>query len=116
MSKTVIWHNPRCSKSCQTLDLLRENGIKPEVLLYKEIPPSIGEIRTVLKELGIPPLALIRRNDASFKTLGLGDDTPADELIDAMAKHPEIIERPVVRHGNQAALGRPPESVLKLFG
>ncbi len=111
---TQIWHNPRCSKSRQTLDILKENGIEPEVILYKDTAPGEDDIRAVLAALGVPPLALIRQKDAAFTTLGLAgaDD---DALIKAMAEHPAIIERPVVRHAGKAALGRPPENVLKLF-
>ncbi len=114
MSDTQIWHNPRCSKSRQTLELLTENGIRPEIVLYKDTAPSEADIREVLTALGMAPIELIRQNDAGFKALGLeGADT--DTLIKAMAEHPAIIERPVVRHGGKAALGRPPEDVLKLF-
>lgn len=112
--KPQIWHNPRCSKSRQTLALLKENGIEPEIILYKDNAPSEAEIRTTLKELGKSPRALIRQNDPAFKELDLreADD---DSLVKAMAEHPAIIERPVVRHKGKAALGRPPEDVLKLF-
>ncbi len=111
---TQIWHNPRCSKSRQTLALLKENGIEPEVILYKDTPPSAADIRAVLEALGKAPIELIRQKDAAFKALGLSgaDD---ETLIKAMAAHPAIIERPVVRHQGKAALGRPPEDVLKLF-
>jgi len=115
MSKTQIWHNPRCSKSRQTLALLEKNGIAAEIVLYKDAAPSGDDIRAVLTALGISALALIRQKDAAFKALNLGSDASEDELISAMTKHPEIIERPVVRHGEKAAIGRPPESVLSLF-
>ena len=115
MNKTEIWHNPRCSKSRQTLELLRENGVEPEITLYKETPPSEGDIRAVLMELGLSPLDLIRQKDPAFKELGLPTDADNDTLIKAMAENSAIIERPVVRHGVKAALGRPPESVLALF-
>ncbi len=109
-----IWHNPRCSKSRQTLALLEENGFTPEIVLYKDHPPAEADIRAVLSALGLPAIGLIRQKDAAFKALGLAD---ADEetLIKAMVAHPEIIERPVVRYGGKAAIGRPPESVLALF-
>ncbi len=112
--KPQIWHNPRCSKSRQTLALLKENGVEPEIVLYKDNAPSEADIRAVLAALGKAPIELIRQNDAAFKALGLAgaDD---DTLIKAMATHPVIIERPVVRNKGQAALGRPPEDVLKLF-
>jgi len=115
MSKTEIWHNPRCSKSRQTLALLQENGVEPEILLYKDTPPSADDIRAALKELNLSARDLIRQKDAAFKELNLPSDASEDALIEAMANHPAIIERPVVRHGGKAALGRPPESVLDLF-
>jgi arsenate reductase len=112
--KPQIWHNPRCSKSRQTLALLKENGIEPEIILYKDNAPSEADIRAVLKALGKAPIGLIRQKDAAFTELGL-DGADDDTLIKAMAAHPAIIERPVVRHKGAAALGRPPEAVLKLF-
>jgi len=111
---TQIWHNPRCSKSRQTLELLKENGVDPEIVLYKANAPSEADIRAVLKALGKAPIDLIRQNDAAFKGLGL-EGADGDTLIKAMAAHPAIIERPVVRHEGAAALGRPPKDVLKLF-
>ncbi len=111
---TQIWHNPRCSKSRQTLELLKDNGVVPEVILYKDNAPSEADIRAVLTALGKSPIELIRQNDTAFKDLGL-EDANDNILIKAMADHPAIIERPVVRHAGEAALGRPPEDVLKLF-
>ncbi len=111
---TQIWHNPRCSKSRQTLELLKENGVEPEIILYKDDAPSAADIRAVLSALGKPPIELIRQKDAAFKELGL-EGADDDTLIIAMAAHPAIIERPVVRHEGKAAIGRPPEDVLKLF-
>lgn len=112
--KPQIWHNPRCSKSRQTLEILRENGVEPEIILYKDTAPSEADIRAVLEALGKAPIELIRQNDAAFKELGL-DKADDYTLIKAMGDHPAIIERPVVRHQGAAALGRPPEDVLKLF-
>ncbi len=115
MSKTEIWHNPRCSKSRQTLALLREHAIEPDILLYKETPPTKEDIRAALSELNLSARDLIRQKDAAFKELNLPANASEDVLIEAMVQHPAIIERPVVRHGGKAALGRPPESVLDLF-
>ena len=109
-----IWHNPRCSKSRQTLELLKANGVEPEIILYKDNAPSESDIRAVLTALGMSAIELIRQNDAAFKDLKLSD-ADDNSLIKAMAAHPSIIERPVVRHNGNAALGRPPEDVLKLF-
>lgn len=112
---TEIWHNPRCSKSRQTLALLEERGIVPTIRLYQQDAPSEAEIRAVLKALDLPAAALVRTGDALFRELGLSKDTDEDQLIAAMAAHPALIERPVVLHKGRAALGRPPESVLVLF-
>jgi len=112
---TKIWHNPSCSKSRETLALLKGNGIEPEVVLYKKNAPSEADIRAVLRALGNPALGLIRQKGTAFKALGCAADASEDTLIAAMVAHPEIIERPVVWHDGKAALGRPPENVLKLF-
>ena len=112
---TEIWHNPSCSKSRETLALLKANNIDPDVVLYKKTAPSEDDIRAVLHGLGIPALGLIRQKDVAFKALALAADATEDTLIAEMAAHPEIIERPVVRHNGKAALGRPPEDVLRLF-
>ncbi|MCV2871241.1 arsenate reductase (glutaredoxin) [Defluviimonas sp. WL0050] len=112
---TEIWHNPRCSKSRQTLALLEERGIAPTIRLYQQDAPTETEIRAALAALVIPAVALMRSGDALFKDLGLAKDMEEDRLIAAMAAHPALIERPVVLHEGRAALGRPPESVLDLF-
>lgn len=110
-----IWHNPRCSKSRQTLALLQDQGIAPEVRLYLDDVPSETEIRAALKLLGIPALALVRRGEAQFKEAGLTKDSDDDALIAGMVKFPKLIERPVVFANGKAALGRPPEDVLKIL-
>ena len=110
----TIWHNPRCSKSRETLKILQDAGVAPTVRLYLEDPPSAAEIQDALRRLGVPALSLVRRSEPPFKALGLKD---ADEatLIAAMAAEPRLIERPVVFAGTRAALGRPPEAVLALL-
>lgn len=112
---TEIWHNPRCSKSRQTLALLEGRGITPTIRLYQQDAPSEAEIRAVLQALDRPASALVRTGDALFRESGLSKDMDEDHLIAAMAAHPALIERPVVLHKGRAALGRPPESVLTLF-
>ena len=112
---TIIWHNPRCSKSRQTLALLQEHGIEPEVRLYLEAPPSFEELAEVIYKLGIGPWELLRRGETTFKELSLGKDSATQGIIEAMCRHPILIERPVVIRGNNAALGRPPENVLTLI-
>ncbi|MCK4711599.1 MAG: arsenate reductase (glutaredoxin) [Marinosulfonomonas sp.] len=111
---TTIWHNPRCSKSRATLALIEAAGITPEIRLYQDNAPTADEIRAVLALLNIAAADLIRKGEALFKDLGL-KDAGEDTLINAMAAHPKLIERPVVLANNKAALGRPPESVLKIL-
>ncbi len=113
MSEAItIYHNPRCSKSRQTLGLIEEKGIQPEIVLYLETPPSEKEIISILKKLGIAPRELLRKGEDAYKELGLKDDVHSDaDLIQAMHKHPKLIERPIVIKGDKAVLGRPPENV-----
>ncbi len=111
---TVIWHNPRCSKSRETLALLHARGIAPEVRLYLQDAPTGAEIRAALAALGRPAADLVRRGEPAFRDLGL-DGADEDRLIAALAAHPALIERPLVLHAGRAALGRPPEAVLALF-
>ena len=111
----TIWHNPRCSKSRQTLALLEERGISPTVRLYLDDRPSTSEVAEVLQQLGMKPWELLRRGEKVFKELGLGKDAADRALIEAMSANPILIERPLVIHGGDAALGRPPESVMRLF-
>ena len=115
MSDYIIWHNPRCSKSRQTLALLQDHGIKPKDVRYLETPPSKQQIKDVLNKLGMPAIDLVRRGESAFKALALSKDASEAELIDAMSKEPVLIERPVVIHGDRAVLGRPPENVLDLI-
>ncbi|MGD2129729.1 MAG: arsenate reductase (glutaredoxin) [Lysobacterales bacterium] len=113
---TRILHNPRCSKSRATLELLRERGIEPEISLYLEQPPSAAELRSILKKLGIGARQLLRKGEAEYRELNLKDETLSEsQLIEAMAKHPRLIERPIVLANGKAALGRPPESVLEIL-
>ncbi|MGB0783002.1 MAG: arsenate reductase (glutaredoxin) [Marinomonas sp.] len=112
---TTIFHNPRCSKSRQTLQLLEENGIHPEIRLYLQNTPSIEEIKTLLEQLAIPPVELMRTKEAIYKELGLNKDSTDEERLQAMHTNPILIERPIVIHNNKAKVGRPPEAVLTLF-
>lgn len=114
--QVTIWHNPRCSKSRQTLKLLEDNGIKPVIRKYLEDTPSPAELRSVLGKLGLGAGDLVRRQEAVFKELGLNNaGASEDQLLAAMAEHPKLIERPVVITDKGAALGRPPENVLDLL-
>jgi arsenate reductase len=113
---TTIWHNPRCSKSRQTLALLEEKGILPEVVLYLENPPSVEEIDTVLKMLGRTPRELMRAKEKAYQEAGLDNpDLTREQLIAAMAANPSVIERPLVIKNGKAAIGRPPEDILKIL-
>jgi arsenate reductase len=113
MAKLTIYHNPRCTKSRQTLALLRDNGVEPEVVEYLKTPPSETTLAGLLKKLGMQPDELIRQKE--YRALQLQDTDDAKELIARMALHPEIIERPIVVSGSKAVLGRPPENVLELL-
>lgn len=116
MSNIRILHNPRCSKSRQTLALLEERGISPEVVLYLEDTPSADELRDILGKLGISARDLLRKGEDDYKTLKLANaELSEDELIAAMVSHPKLIERPIVIKGSKARLGRPPEQVLELL-
>ena len=111
-----IYHNPRCSKSRQTLELLRERGIEPEIVEYLKTPPDELMLARLLKQLGIGPRDLLRTKEPEYAALGLADPGLDDDaLIRAMAEHPKLIERPIVVHGRRAVLGRPPEKVLELL-
>ncbi|MEL7486159.1 MAG: arsenate reductase (glutaredoxin) [Pseudomonadota bacterium] len=111
-----IYHNPRCSKSRAALALLEENGVDVEVIRYLETPPDAPALKTMIAALGVAPRDLLRVNEAPYKELKLCDLTLSDEaLIDAMAAHPILIERPIVVDGDRAVIGRPPESVLTLI-
>ncbi|MCB1461455.1 MAG: arsenate reductase (glutaredoxin) [Nitratireductor sp.] len=110
----TIWHNPRCAKSRQTLELLRNRGIEPKVVEYLKNPPSQDEIRRVLDLLGIHAHALIRQGEAVYKDEGLSEKTGEAGLVEAMVHHPILIERPVVITGEAAKIGRPPEAVLEI--
>jgi arsenate reductase len=111
-----IYHNPRCGKSRQTLQLLQGQGIEPEIIEYLKMPPSVQELDDILQKLGMEPRELMRKNEAEYKAGGL-DDAALDRqaLIQAMANNPILIERPIVIVGGKAAVGRPPEAVLAIL-
>lgn len=114
MIQPIIWHNPRCSKSRDTLSILKEAGFQPTVVNYLEVAPTVEEIRKVLTLLGMGASELIRKGERIYKKLELLAASE-DELIVAMAKYPILIERPIVFHKGKAAIGRPPKSVLDIF-
>ncbi|MEJ2418097.1 MAG: arsenate reductase (glutaredoxin) [Exilibacterium sp.] len=112
----TIYHNPRCSKSRQTLEILKEHNIEPDVVLYLQTPPDAKKLRALLKKLGLEARDLLRKSESAYKENNLQDQTLNNEqLIQAMVEHPILIERPIVEKGNKAVLGRPPENVLSLI-
>ncbi len=113
---TRIYHNPRCSKSRQTLQMLAEKGIAPEIIEYLKTPPSADELRELLNKLGMRPRDLMRRREPEYKASGADNpDLSDDQLIERMVEHPKLIERPIVVHDGKVALGRPPEKVLEIL-
>lgn len=112
----VIYHNPRCTKSRETMQLLEKKGVKPQVIEYLKTPPSASELKALIEKMGITPRDLLRKGEEPYKSLKLSDKTLSDTaLIKAMADNPILIERPIVVNGKKAALGRPPENVLKVL-
>lgn len=112
----TIYHNPRCSKSRQTLQLLTEHGMEPEVINYLDTPPTHAELERILQSLKLEPRELMRRKEDEYTELGLDNPTLSRAaLIDAMVQHPRLIERPIVIRGRQAVIGRPPEKVLEIL-
>jgi len=112
----TLYHNPKCSKSRQTLQLLEERNIKPEIIEYLKDPPTVDHLRHILKLLGRGPRDLMRKKEDEYKEFNL--DNPSiseDELLEFMVNHPVLIERPIVLTNGKAALGRPPENVLEIL-
>lgn len=110
-----IYHNPRCSKSRQTLELLKAQGIDPEIELYLDNPPSAEKLTDLLVKLGIGADQLVRKNEVYYKENLRGLELNEHQLIKAMIQNPKLIERPIVVAGERAALGRPPEAVLEII-
>jgi len=110
-----IYHNPRCRKSRETLTLLKENGIDPEIILYLNQPPDRKELEQIIQRLGIRPQELIRKGEKIYKENFKGKIMDDSEWIDIMIKYPKLIERPIVLKEDQAVIGRPPEKVLDLI-
>lgn len=112
----VLWHNPRCSKSRGALELLRGRGIEPRIRDYLAQPPGVEELRMLRRKLDLPVRELLRSGEAEYAELGLHDASLGeDALLEAMATHPRLIQRPVLVAGNRAVVGRPPERVLELL-
>ena len=111
-----IYHNPRCSKSRQTLQLLQDHGVEPEVIEYLKTPPDKNTLKKILEHLQLSPRDLMRRKEPEYKENHLDDPSLSDDqLIDAMLKYPKLIERPVVVTDKGVTIGRPPEKVLEVL-
>jgi arsenate reductase (glutaredoxin) len=116
MSKIKIFHNPRCSKSRQTLALLEQQNIETEIIEYLKTPPTIVQLEEIITMLNIEPRALLRKGESLYKELGLADLTLSNkQLLQAMCENPKLIERPIVLNNGKAKIGRPPESVLAIL-
>lgn len=112
----TIYHNPRCSKSRATMELIEKAGIIPEVILYLEQPPDAGTLKGIIELLGCSVSDVIRKGEAIYRELGLADRTPDDdEWLRILASHPKLLERPIVVHNDKAVIGRPPENVLEIL-
>lgn len=112
----VFLHNPRCSKSRAALALVREAGVELPVREYLQDPLSLDELRRLVQLLDVRPIEIARRGEPQFQALGLGDTTPDDDVLRALAEHPILIERPIVVRGGRAVVGRPTEKVHELLG
>lgn len=111
----TLYHNPRCSKSREALNLLRAQGLEPEVVLYLETPPNAKTLKALLNKLGIGARDLLRKGEDAYKELNLADEKLNDAvLIKAMVENPKLIERPIAVNGDKAVIGRPPENVLQI--
>ena len=112
----TIYHNPRCSKSRQTLELLRRQGLEPAIIEYLKTPPDRDELNGILTLLGLSPRDLMRKKEDAYKANGLdAGNLSDDQLLDALIEHPVLMERPVVLANGKAAIGRPPENVLEIL-
>ena len=111
-----IYHNPRCSKSRQTLQLLQEQAVEPQIVEYLKTPPSAAELRNILGMLGLAPRELMRKKETEYRESGADNPDLSDEqLIELMVAHPKLIERPIVVSNGKASIGRPPEQVLDIL-
>jgi arsenate reductase len=114
-AEVVIYHNPRCTTSRKTLDLLRERGIEPQIIKYLDDPPSQKRILELIDMLGVAPAALLRTREPQYAELGLSAKSSKTEVARAITEHPVLLERPIVVHAGKARIGRPPERVLEIL-
>lgn len=116
MTDLRLYHNPRCSKSRAALQLLEERGLTPTIVRYLDTPPDVDQLQALLRQLGIAPRQLLRSGEEAYQQLGLANPALTDaQLIEAMSKHPKLIERPILVVGDKAVIGRPPEKILELL-
>lgn len=116
MTDVTIYHNPQCSKSRQTLEIIQDKGLTPNIKLYLENPPSHHELQDILHKLALSPRAFMRIKEDAYTANHLDDETLSDEqLIDAMIRFPKLIERPIVISNDKVVIGRPPENVLNIL-
>ena len=116
MEKLTIYHNPRCAKSRAALAILQAHEFPLRVVEYLKEPPTRAELAGLRKKLGVPPAEWIRKKEPEFKQAGLSANSSEDQMLDAMATYPVLIERPIVVRGSRAVVGRPPERVLEIWG
>ncbi|MCB1670661.1 MAG: arsenate reductase (glutaredoxin) [Gammaproteobacteria bacterium] len=113
MTSVTLYHNPRCSKSRAVLALLEENDISPELVYYMDNPPDVKQLKALMKKLGMQVRDVLRRNEPEYEELGLDDENLAEEIVlDLLARHPRLLQRPIVVADGRAIIGRPPEAVL----
>ena len=116
MNNFTIYHNPRCSKSRQTLELIKDKGIEPEIIHYLEKPPTVSVLSKIVDYLQMKPRDLLRKGEEEYKSFNLKDMSLNDStILKIMSENPKLIERPIVLSGNKAIIGRPPENVLELI-
>jgi len=116
MNNFTIYHNPRCSKSRQTLELIKDKGIEPEIILYLEKPPTVSVLSKIVDYLQMKPRDLLRKGEDEYKNFNLKDMSLNDStILKIMSENPKLIERPIVLSGDKAIIGRPPENVLELI-
>ena len=116
MEHFSIYHNPRCSKSRQTLNLMKEKGINPTIILYLENKPKVNELKKILDLMNMKPRELLRKGEDDYKIFNLNDSSKSDEeILKIMSENPKLIERPIVVTDNKAVIGRPPENIFKIL-
>lgn len=115
MTSVTIYHNPRCSKSRQTLALLEERDLKLNIVPYLETPPDRNTLQGIIKKLGVTGIDIVRTGEDEYKASGLTKDSDDNEVIEAILKAPKLLQRPIVVSGDHARVGRPPECVLEIL-